>query len=123
MRVFIDRLYRSACCRYARSYASTASQIARAIIHAVAVNGFYETSSEVVAQVSRAALQAAADEGAHVVAMSALATGYGRLTMAQFARGVKEVMSEDIPEIREVVVVVRSADEAIDLSQALAARA
>jgi O-acetyl-ADP-ribose deacetylase (regulator of RNase III) len=92
----------------------------RAIIHAVAVNGFYETSSDVVAQVARDALNAAAAEGAHVVAMSALATGFGRLKLDQFARGIKEVIEADVPGVREVVIVVRSADEATELSEALA---
>ena len=88
-----------------------------AVIHAVAVNGFYESSPAVITEVVRAALRAAADSGARVVALTALATGYGRLSIGQFAEGLLDVVAEDFPPIREVVIGVRGADEVPELGR------
>src|SRR4051794_41344277 len=67
----------------------------RAIIHAVAVNGFYESSPEVITGVTRAALGAAADLGARTIALTALATGYGRLTLGRFGQGLARPVVEE----------------------------
>ena len=88
-----------------------------AVIHAVAVDGFYESSPEVITEVVRAALRAAADCGARVVALTALATGYGRLSIGQFAQGLLAVVAEDFPPIRDVVVGVRASDDVLELSR------
>ena len=88
-----------------------------AVIHAVAVNGFYESSPLVITEVVRAALRAAADCGARVVALTALATGYGRLSIGQFAQGLLDVVTEDFPPISDVVIGVRGADEAPELGR------
>src|SRR3954470_8679124 len=69
----------------------------RAIIHAVAVNGFYESSPPVITEVIRAAFLAAAERGAGTVALTALATGYGRLTLSQFGEGLADPLSEEFP--------------------------
>lgn len=92
-----------------------------AVIHAVAVNGFYESSPEVITDVVRAALRAAAGCGAHVVALTALGTGYGRLSIGQFARGLLHVVSEDFPPISDVVIGVRGADEAPEVARVVPA--
>jgi O-acetyl-ADP-ribose deacetylase (regulator of RNase III) len=57
------------------------------VLHAVAVDGWYHSSADVVADVLEKALQRAAELHAKKVAVVALATGYGRLTMREFAQG------------------------------------
>lgn len=88
-----------------------------AVIHAVAVNGFYESSPEVITEVTRAAMRAAAECGAHVVALTALATGYGRLSIDQFAHGLLGIMAEDFPPIRDVIVGVRGSADLLELTR------
>ena len=88
-----------------------------AVIHAVAVNGFYESSPEVITDVVRAALRAAAGRGARTVALTALATGYGRLSIGQFAQGLTGVIAEDFPPISDVIVGVRGSDDVLELSR------
>lgn len=90
----------------------------RAIIHAVAVNGFYESSPEIVRDVVRAALRAAAERGARTVALTALATGYGRLTLSQFGQGLADQVAEEFPPIQDVVIVVRRREDVQDVTQA-----
>ena len=83
----------------------------RAVIHAVAVNAFYESSPAIVTGVVRAALAAAAQRDARTVALAAVATGYGHLTIAQFAAGLSPLTAEPFPPIERVTVVVRGADD------------
>ena len=91
----------------------------RAIVHAVAVNGFYESSPEIVAGVVRAALSAAAGHDARTVALAALATGYGKLSIGDFGRGLAGLIAEEAPPIRDVTVVVRGPGDVTELVGAL----
>ena len=83
----------------------------RAVIHAVAVNALYESSPAIVAGVVRAALAVAAQRDARTVALAAVATGYGRLSIGQFAQGVSGLTGEAFPPVERVTVVVRGADD------------
>lgn len=76
----------------------------RAVLHAVAMNGWYESSPEIITDIVRRALKIAAERGARKVALTALATGFGRLTFAEFAQGIKPLLRESSPPIDEVVV-------------------
>lgn len=83
----------------------------RAVLHAVAVNGFYESSPEIVRQVIRASLERAASMGAHRVALTALATGYGRMPMNSFAAAVKPLLAAEWPPVEEVIICVTNAGD------------
>ena len=76
----------------------------RAVLHAVAINGWYESSPEVITDIVRRALKMAAEKEARKVALTALATGFGRLTFAEFAEGIRPLLSESFPPINEVVI-------------------
>ena len=76
----------------------------RAVLHAVAINGWYESSPEVITDIVRRALKMAAERGARKVALTALATGFGRLTFAEFAEGIRPVLSESFPPLDKVVI-------------------
>lgn len=60
------------------------------ILHAVSINAFYESDVELIANTVRNVLDAAAELKAGSMAIPALATGYGPLTVAQFAEGLRE---------------------------------
>src|SRR5262245_5939336 len=75
----------------------------RAVLHAVAVDAFYDSSADVVAAVVTASLQRAAEFAAQTVALAAVGTGYGRLTMADFARGLASVLGHEFPPLEQVV--------------------
>src|SRR5262245_38008425 len=64
----------------------------KAMLHAVAVDCFYGSSPEVVGAVVSKALGMAASLGAARVALTALAAGYGRLPVADFARGLAPLL-------------------------------
>ncbi len=91
----------------------------RAIIHAVAVDGFYQSSPEVVGSVLRKAMRAAAEAGGTRVAVAALATGYGTLTPAAFATGVSLLAEEAFEPIGRATIVVRKQAEADEIQRVL----
>lgn len=90
-----------------------------AVLHAVAVNGLYESSSQAISDIVLKSLQHAASLGARTVALTALATGYGRLTMGQFASGIFPLKSLHFPPIEQVVICVRQKFDRDDLIAAL----
>lgn len=64
----------------------------RFVIHAVAVDTFYQSDATVITKIVDKALHEAAERHAGSVALVALATGYGPLTMADFADGLRPLL-------------------------------
>ena len=87
----------------------------QAVLHAVAVDGFYASSPEVIGEVVAASLQRAASLSARRVALAGLAMGYGRLSVAEFARGLRPVMGRSFPPVAEVVISLRSRHDVEEL--------
>jgi O-acetyl-ADP-ribose deacetylase len=87
----------------------------RAVLHAVAVDGVYESSSSVVAEVLAESLSQAAALAANTVALAAVATGYGRLSIPDFAAGLRRVVREAFPPLERVTIGLRSSSDVEDL--------
>ena len=77
-----------------------------AILHAVAVDGFYGSGPELVGRALGAAFAEAQALGAETVALPALATGYGPLSAAQFAAGLRTALDAGPWPFDEVRVVL-----------------
>jgi O-acetyl-ADP-ribose deacetylase (regulator of RNase III) len=80
------------------------------ILHTVAVDAFYGSSIDLVRRTLETALKLAQDLGAATVAMPSLATGYGPLSMEQFAQALSAAVQQDWPGIEQLTVVVRSGE-------------
>jgi O-acetyl-ADP-ribose deacetylase (regulator of RNase III) len=91
----------------------------KAVLHAVAVNVFYQSSPEVIESIVSKSLRLAASLGARKVALTALATGYGRLSIQDFAKGISPLMAEAFPPIEEVIICVRKDYDVKQLAAAL----
>jgi O-acetyl-ADP-ribose deacetylase (regulator of RNase III) len=91
----------------------------RAILHAVAVDAFYQSSADVVEATVARSLGLAATLGAEKVALAALATGYGRLPLGEFARGLAPLLARPFPPVEEVVLCLRNRDDVEELAAAL----
>ena len=87
----------------------------RAVLHAVAVNGFYESSPTVVAEILTESLRQAAALTASTVALTAVATGYGRMSMPDFAVGLRRVVGDAFPPLERVTIGLRSSFDAEEL--------
>jgi O-acetyl-ADP-ribose deacetylase (regulator of RNase III) len=93
----------------------------KAVLHAVAVDGFYQSSPAVIEAVVAHSLRVAASLGAQRVALTALATGYGRMSLADFAAGLRPLLAQEFPPVAEVVVCLRNPHDAEELSAAVTA--
>ena len=89
----------------------------RAVLHAVAVDAAYETTPEVVAGVLGESLRRSAALGATSVALTAVGTGYGRLSLSGFADGLRRVMGQEFPPVESVVLGLRSRHDAEELGE------
>lgn len=84
----------------------------RFVLHAVAVDGMYQSSATVVRRIVEQCLSEVANAGASTIALAALATGFGNLTHADFAEGIKPLRNELFEGIDKVTIVVQHDDEA-----------
>ena len=76
----------------------------RAILHAVAVDGWYDSSPLIIKETVTKALSMAAEFGARKVALTALATGFGHLSLSEFADGIRLIEEFEFPSIEEVCI-------------------
>lgn len=77
-----------------------------AVLHAVGVDGWYQTTSAIVEETLRTALRMAGEFKARKVALTALATGFGNLSLEEFAVAVKPLMASEFTPVTEVCVCV-----------------
>lgn len=76
----------------------------RSVLHAVSVDGWYQTTPKLLGEIAEKALEMAAGYGARKVAFTVLATGFGNLSFAEFAEGIRPVIYQEFPPIEEVVL-------------------
>jgi O-acetyl-ADP-ribose deacetylase (regulator of RNase III) len=80
------------------------------ILHAVTVDAFYGSSIDLVRRTIETALGQAQQLGAATVAMPALATGYGPLSVEEFAQALAEALQQEWPGIDRLTVVMRNVE-------------
>lgn len=76
----------------------------KAILHAVAIDGWYHSSPGVVREIIEKSFNIAKGLNARKVALTALATGYGSLTLKDFSNGVRPLLNRDFFPIAEVCI-------------------
>jgi O-acetyl-ADP-ribose deacetylase (regulator of RNase III) len=91
----------------------------QAVLHAVAVDGFYDTNQEVMANVVESSLRRAAALDANSVALSAIGTGYGRQSIADFGFSLSRVVGMDFRPIEFVIVGLRSLSDVEEILRQL----
>jgi O-acetyl-ADP-ribose deacetylase len=91
----------------------------RLILHAVAVDGMYDSSPNLVRSVVDKCLRMSADVGANSAVMPALATGYGHLSVDQFAEGLIGLQQEAYPPVDSIVVALRDKADSLALTKRL----
>jgi O-acetyl-ADP-ribose deacetylase (regulator of RNase III) len=90
-----------------------------AVLHAVAVDGAYESSPEIVRELFTQSLGKSAKLGAKSIALAALATGYGRMDMLDFAAAIKPLLGLDFPPVSAVTIALRNQFDVEELIGAL----
>lgn len=89
------------------------------ILHAVAIDPFYDSSVELVRKTVITALDMAIGLGAKTVSMPTLATGYGPMSISEFGTAVGPIASEARFADISVTIVVRSAEHLSELNDAI----
>jgi O-acetyl-ADP-ribose deacetylase (regulator of RNase III) len=84
----------------------------RNIIHAVAIDAFYDANQELVSKTIVAAWRLAHEHGLKQVIMPAIATGYGRFPIEEFASAFRQAMSNCSFLCLNVTLVMRDAESA-----------
>jgi O-acetyl-ADP-ribose deacetylase (regulator of RNase III) len=87
----------------------------RAELHAGAVDGFYDSSSAIVAGVLAETLRQAAALAAQSVALTVVATGFGRMSLRDFPAGLWQVMGKAYPPLERVTIGLRVVERAEEL--------
>jgi O-acetyl-ADP-ribose deacetylase len=89
------------------------------ILHAVAIDGLYRSSVALVQATIERALAEAALLGARTVALPALATGYGPLSIREFAEALRSALARGDVPIEELRIVLWREDEAEQVAAVL----
>ena len=76
----------------------------RAVLHAVAIDGWYDSSPQIIQEIVAKSLNLATEFAAKRVALTALATGFGHLSLAEFAEGIRPLLTKEFPPIEEVCI-------------------
>jgi O-acetyl-ADP-ribose deacetylase len=74
----------------------------RVVLHAVAIDAFYDTSADVIAQAYQNAFAEASRMGCRTIASACLACGYGRATPEMFVAAIRRSIGDSIPGIDRV---------------------
>lgn len=82
------------------------------ILHAVAIDPSYDSSVELVAGTITRALTEACKLDARIVSIPALATGFGPLSMEDFAAALGQALENDWTPLETLKVVLKNEDDA-----------
>jgi O-acetyl-ADP-ribose deacetylase (regulator of RNase III) len=89
------------------------------ILHAVSIDPSYDSSVELVAGTIVRALTMARDLGAKTVSMPALATGFGPLSMEEFATALGQALERDWTPLETLKVVLKHEEDAVRVRSVL----
>ncbi len=89
------------------------------VLHAVAVDAFYETSHELIVSTLQDALTLCSENEMKAVVSAALATGYGRYPIAKFALVLQELQKETFPGIKTMTLCLKNKYDVDELLEAL----
>ena len=89
------------------------------ILHAVSIDPSYDSSVELVAETIARALTKARELDARTVTMPALATGFGPLSMEEFATALARAIERDWTPIEVLKVVLKHEEDAAKVRSVL----
>jgi O-acetyl-ADP-ribose deacetylase (regulator of RNase III) len=91
----------------------------KAVLHAVAVDGWYQSSPDIVRGIIEKSFQMAMGLSAQKVALTVLATGYGNLTLKDFADAIRPLLNCDFTPVQEVCICLMEDYRARELADNL----
>ena len=68
----------------------------RAVAHAVAIDGFYDTDAETIVRTYLDAISRLTAAGCRTIAAACLGCGYGRVEVSEFERAIRDLVAHDL---------------------------
>ena len=87
-----------------------------AVLHAIGVDAFYDSNTDVITQTITKSLEMAAQLSAKTVAMTAIATGYGRMSMHDFGTAIRPLTVLDFHPVENVDICMQKSDAVNELA-------
>ena len=87
-----------------------------AVLHAVGIDVFYDSNTDVVTDTITKSLEIAAQLSAKTVAMAAIATGYGRMSMNDSATAIRPLTHMNFHPIENVDICLLKSDAVNELA-------
>ena len=87
-----------------------------AVLHAVGIDVFYDSNIDVITKTISRSLVIASELSAKTVALTAIATGYGKMSMADFAAGVQPVTTMEFKPIENVDICLMKSHAVTELA-------
>ncbi len=94
----------------------------KVVVHAVAVDAFYDTSADIISEAYKRSFAALSDAHCRTVATSCLACGYGRASPQMFINAVRPLLTRNISGIDRVEFISTDSDLIEALQNAISAR-
>lgn len=82
----------------------------KAVAHAVAIDGFYDTNCNFIRSAYEDAIDQLAKVSCQTIAAACLACGYGRCTIEKFIEAVKPLVSKPYPTVETITLVTTNTE-------------
>lgn len=92
----------------------------KAIAHAVAIDGFYDTNAELITRTYRRAIELLVDQKCRKLIAACLGCGYGRCPTDEFMKSIESLIAEPFESIDTVTFVTTNGDLAATIATGLA---
>lgn len=92
----------------------------RAVVHAVAIDGFYDTSRELIEHTYDAAIAKLAEQSCRTIVAACLGCGYGRFPAIEFVKVVSRLARKPFPALDKITLATTNSDLAEAIRLALA---
>ena len=89
------------------------------VLHAVAIDVFYQTNSDIITTTIRRALAICVRSNVKTVALTALATGYGKYPIVKFGECIRSIMNECFFPIKTITICMQNPSDAEELADML----
>lgn len=82
----------------------------KAVAHAVAIDGFYDTSCDFIRSAYEDAIDQLAKASCRTIAAACLACGYGRCTIEKFMEAITPLVTKPYPTVETMTLVTTNAE-------------
>jgi O-acetyl-ADP-ribose deacetylase (regulator of RNase III) len=91
----------------------------KAVVHAVAIDAFYETRTEWIRAAYDTAFRQLASASCRSIAAACLGCGYGRCSVSDFIESIRPFVADSVPGVESITFVTTNSEIADAISRIL----